>query len=94
MFQTHLWCCCTQTRRHSHIRSGGVDNEVSFYRHRPALKHLGALYEREYRRYRDRIVGSVSRNVTRLNDQARRRTNCLTSRVSLAGPSNSVILTM
>jgi hypothetical protein len=55
------WFRGTQSRRQGHIRSGGVDRDVSFVIDTdPALNdRVDAAYRDKYRRYGDRIVGSV-----------------------------------
>jgi hypothetical protein len=64
------WFRGTQTRGQGHIRSGGVDKDVAFVIDtNPALSdRIDAAYRNKYRRYGDRIVGSVvnpaSRNST------------------------------
>ena len=55
------WFRGTQTRRQGHIRSGGVDRDVTFAIDTdPALNdRIGTAYRDKYRRYGDRIVGTV-----------------------------------
>jgi hypothetical protein len=55
------WFRGTQTRGQGHIRSGGVDRDVSFVIDTdPALSNrIDAAYRSKYRRYGDRIVGGV-----------------------------------
>ena len=55
------WFRGTQTRRQGHIRSGGVDRDVTFIIDTdPALNNrIDAAYRSKYRRYGDRIVGGV-----------------------------------
>ncbi len=55
------WFRGTQTRRQGHIRSGGVDKDVAFVVDTdPALNdRIDAAYRDKYRRYGDRIVGTV-----------------------------------
>ena len=55
------WFRGTQTRRQGHIRSGGVDRDVAFVVDTdPALNdRIDAAYRDKYRRYGDRIVGTV-----------------------------------
>jgi len=55
------WFRGTQTRRQGHIRSGGVDRDVTFAIDTdPALNdRIDTAYCDKYRRYGDRIVGTV-----------------------------------
>jgi hypothetical protein len=55
------WFRGTQTRRQGRIRSGGVDRDVTFVLDTdPALNdRIDAAYRDKYRRYGDRIVGTV-----------------------------------
>jgi hypothetical protein len=55
------WFRGTQTRRQGHIRSGGVDRDVTFVLDTdPALNdRIDAAYRDKYRHYGDRIVGTV-----------------------------------
>ena len=55
------WFRGTQTRRQGHISSGGVEKDVTFVIDTdPALNdRIDAAYRDKYRRYGDRIVGTV-----------------------------------
>ena len=55
------WFRGTQTRRQGHIRSGGVDRDVTFAIDTdPALNdRIDTAYRDKYRRFGDRIVGTV-----------------------------------
>ena len=55
------WFRGTQTRHQGHIRSGGIDKDVAFVVDTdPALNdRIDAAYRDKYRRYGDRIVGTV-----------------------------------
>ena len=55
------WFRGTQTRRQGHICSGGVDRDVTFAIDTdPALNdRIDTAYRDKYRRYGDRIVGTV-----------------------------------
>ena len=55
------WFRGTQARRQGHIRSGGVDRDVTFAIDTdPALNdRIDTAYRDKYRRYGDRIVGTV-----------------------------------
>jgi hypothetical protein len=55
------WFRGTQTRRQGHIRSGGVDRDVTFVLDTdPALNdRIDAAYRNKYGRYGDRLVGTV-----------------------------------
>ena len=59
--QAGAWFRGTQTRRQGHIRSGGVDRDVTFVVDTdPVLNdRIDAAYRNKYRRYGDRIVGTV-----------------------------------
>jgi hypothetical protein len=51
----------TQTRQQGHIRSGGVDKDVTFVIDTDSALNdrIDAAYRDKYRRYGDRIVGGV-----------------------------------
>ncbi len=55
------WFGSTQTRRQGHIRSGGVDKDVTFVIDTDSALNdrIDAAYCDKYRRYGDRIVGGV-----------------------------------
>jgi hypothetical protein len=55
------WFRGTQTRRRGHIRSGGVDKDVTFVIDTDSALNdrIDAAYRDKYRRYGDRIVGGV-----------------------------------
>jgi hypothetical protein len=55
------WFRGTQSRGQGHVRSGGVDKDVSFVVDPdPALNdRIDTAYRDKYRRYGDRIVGTV-----------------------------------
>jgi len=55
------WFRGTQTHRQGHIRSGGVGRDVTFVIDTdPTLNdRIDAAYRNKYRRYGDRIVGTV-----------------------------------
>jgi hypothetical protein len=55
------WFHGTQTRRQGHIRSGGVDKDVTFVIDTDSALNdrIDAAYRDKYRRYGDRIVGGV-----------------------------------
>ena len=55
------WFRGTQTRHQGQIRSGGIDKDVAFVVDTdPALNdRIDAAYRDKYRRYGDRIVGTV-----------------------------------
>jgi hypothetical protein len=61
------WFRGTQTRRRGHIRSGGVDKDVTFVVDPdPALNdRVDAAYRTKYRRYGERIVGTVVNDASR-----------------------------
>ena len=56
-----VWFRGTQTRRQGHIRSGGVDKDVTFVIDTDSALNdrIDAAYRDKYRRYGDRIVGGV-----------------------------------
>ena len=54
------WFPATQARLQGHIRAGGVDKDVTFADADPDLNdQIDAAYRDKYRRYGERIVGSV-----------------------------------
>jgi hypothetical protein len=54
------WFPATQVRHQGHIRAGGVERDVSFADADPALNdQIDAAYRDKYRRYGERIIGSV-----------------------------------
>lgn len=61
------WFRGTQTRGQGHIRSGGVDRDVTFVVDTdPALNdRIDVAYRDKYRRYGDRIVGTVVNEASR-----------------------------
>jgi hypothetical protein len=59
--QAGAWFRGTQTRRQGRIRSGGVDKDVTFVVDTDAALNdrIDGAYRNKYRRYGDRIVGTV-----------------------------------
>jgi hypothetical protein len=54
------WFPATQVRHQGRIRAGGVERDVSFADADPALDdQIDAAYGDKYRRYGERIIGSV-----------------------------------
>ena len=54
------WFPATQARHQGHIRAGGVDKDVTFADADPDLNdQIDAAYRDKYRRYGERIIGSV-----------------------------------
>jgi hypothetical protein len=54
------WFPATQVRHQGHIRAGGIDKDVSFADADSTLNDaIDAAYRDKYRRYGDRIIGSV-----------------------------------
>ena len=60
------WFPGTQVRHQGHIQAGGVDKDVTFADADPALNdQIDAAYRDKYRRYGERIVGSVMNHEAR-----------------------------
>jgi hypothetical protein len=54
------WFLATQVRHQGHIKAGGVERDVSFADADPDLNDaIDAAYRDKYRRYGERIIGSV-----------------------------------
>jgi hypothetical protein len=54
------WFPATQARQEGHIRAGGVDKDVTFSDADPDLDdRIDAAYRDKYRRYGERIIGSI-----------------------------------
>jgi hypothetical protein len=72
---TAAWFRATQVRHEGHISAGGVDKDVVFADVDHSLDDdLDAAYRRKYRRYGERVLGTV------LTSQARSATLKLESR--------------
>ena len=58
--RTGGWFPATQVRHQGHIRARGVDKDVTFADADPRLNdQIDAAYRDKYRRYGERIIGSV-----------------------------------
>jgi hypothetical protein len=58
--RTGGWFPATRVRHQGHIRAGGVDKDVTFADADPDLNdQIDAAYRDKYRRYGERIIGSV-----------------------------------
>ena len=79
------WFRGTQIRRRGHIRSGGVDKDVTFVIDTDSALNdrIDAAYRDKYRRYGDRIVGGVA------NPASRESTIKLVPRWQQRGPQRS-----
>ncbi len=59
--RTGAWFRGAQVRHEGHIRAGGVEKDVTFVEEAdPEINHqIDAAYRTKYRRYGERIVGSI-----------------------------------
>lgn len=58
--RTSSWFRGAQLRHQAHIRAGGIDKDVTFADAHPDLNdQIDAAYRDKYRRYGERIIGSV-----------------------------------